>query len=674
MFPWVLLGANTSLSHLILNGAGRRGIPARGCCFALASLLLCGLLARPAVAVEAQHPAQRIIDSAGIAVRTDPEASRRDIERALELLQRQPDADLEIRARLILCDYQSERDTAAAEQQIASIGNLLPQARRQGLRAGMLDCQGQIAETSGNNTRARDLFEQAVIISADADDDEMLAGALFSRGYLLGLQGQYAAGLADLKRAQSIYEQIKLPHHALTALNGIAILYNRMGDYAQARHMYSQALKAQREAGMRREQGVTLHNLGRAHENLFEWEEARKAFAESLVISRELKYPRAEAYALRGLAAVENGTGNPRGALETLERAATLQHETPDARLDAQIHLARGIALHQLEQRPESVAALEEALQVFRQAASLSELQSTYAELAAVYAEMGNWRAGYGYLDKARETAENRFRNQIDQRFATLKVEFDTAAKDKENALLIRENEANEKALAQERRARSLQAAVIALTVVLALLLSALALHQRRTTLRMRALAMTDDLTGVPNRRAVLAKLQPLLGQADRTACSMLIIDIDHFKSINDQHGHAEGDEALKLVAAKLRDAVGEAGFVGRLGGEEFVAVLPDTGIQQATEIAEQVREQVMSIDTRRWLLDRKITVSIGVTAVIADAVADTSSSMLQRADAALYEAKRSGRNRVKVSPAPPAAEQPQRRSPDVGADSIEYA
>lgn len=632
------------------------------------------LLLPLANAAEQQHPAQKIIDRAGIAVRTDPEASRRDAESALELLQRQPDADLEIRARLILCDYQAERDTAAAERQIASIDSLLALATRQGLRAGMLDCQGQISETAGDNTKAGQFYEQAVTVAADAHDDEMLAGALFSRGYLLGLQGKYAAGLADLKRAQGLYEHIKLPHHSLTALNGIAILYNRMGDYAQARHMYGQALKAQRDAGMRREQGVTLHNLGRAHENLQEWEQARDAFAQSLEISHQLNYSRGEAYALRGLAAVENGTGNPKGALEILQRAEKLQRETPDARLDAQIHLARGIALHQLKHLPESVASLEDALQVFRQAASLSELQATYAELAATYAEMGNWRAGFGYLDKSRETAQRQFRNQIDQRFATLKVEFDTAAKDKENALLTRENEANEKALAQERRARSLQAAVIALTVILALLLSALAFYQRRTTLRMRSLAMTDDLTGVPNRRAVLARLQPLLAQTDKLACSMLIIDIDHFKNINDQHGHAEGDEALKLVAAKLRNAVTEPAFVGRLGGEEFVAVLPDTSIQQAAAIAEHVREQVMGIDTCRWLVDRKITVSIGVTA--AAAIADSSSSMLQRADAALYEAKRNGRNCVRVTPAPQAdaAERAGQKSSDVGADSIEYA
>lgn len=625
-----------------------------------------------ALAAADKNPALAIVERAGVAVRTDPEASRRGAEEALELLKRQPDADLEIRARLILCDYQSERDTAAAEQQIALIGAKLWQARRAGLRAGMLDCQGQIAETAGDNTKAGELYEQAVNIASQANDDEMLAGSLFSRGYLLGLQGQYAAGLADLKRAQGLYEQLKLPHHALTALNGIAILYNRMGDYEQARHMYSQAVKAQRDGRMLRELGVTLHNLGRAHENLKQWEDSRKAFQESLEISRQLDYPRAQAYALRGLAAVENGSGNPKTALEILERAQAMQRETPDARLEAQINLARGIALHQLRQLPESVASLEDALQVFRQAASLSELQSTYNELAAAHSEMGNWRAGYGFLDKARETAERQFRNQIDQRFATLKVEFDTVAKEKENALLTRENEANEKALVQERRARSLQAAVIVLTVILAVLLSALALHQRRTTLRMRSLAMTDDLTGVPNRRAVLARLEPLVAQAGKTPCSMLIIDIDHFKSINDQHGHAEGDKALKLVAAQLRAAVSEPAFVGRLGGEEFVAVLPDTGVHDASAIAESIREQVMGIDTRRWLGERKITVSIGVTT---SAVAeDTSSAMLQRADSALYEAKRSGRNCVKQQLPPQESGAPASGLPAVGTAGVEYA
>lgn len=593
------------------------------------------------------HPAQSLIDRAWARARTDPDASSRDAYAALDILGRQPDSDLEIRARLLLCDHLSERNRPAAEQEVARVRDLLPKAGRRGLEAGVLTCEGTIRETAGDNSTARNYYERAVRVATNTADDEMLAGALFSLGYLRGLQGEYATGLADLKRAAAVFEEINLPDHALTALNGIAILYNRMGDYAQALHIYDRALKAQRDAHMRREQAVTLHNIGRAHENLLNWDAAQKAFQESFDISKELKYPRGEAYGLRGLAAVANANGDPVGALATLERASVLQRKTPDARLNAQIQLARGIALHRLRQLTASEKALEEALSVFRQADSLNELRATYSELASVLAEGGNWREGYVYLAKSQETAERLFRNQIDQRFTTLKIEFDTAAKEQENVLLVRENEANQKALLQERRARSLQAAVIGLTVVLAALLATLAIHQWRTTRRMRTLAMTDELTGVPNRRAVLSQLAPLVEAADGRSHVMLVIDIDHFKSINDQHGHPEGDEALKLVAARLRAEVPEPAFIGRLGGEEFVVVLPDSSVEAGRQLADRFRESVTTIDTRRWLADRRLTVSIGMT--LSKPTGDTPSHMLQRADAALYDAKRAGRNCLRL-------------------------
>ncbi|HEY0684562.1 MAG TPA: diguanylate cyclase [Steroidobacter sp.] len=598
------------------------------------------------------HPAQSYIDRAAAAVRSRPEDAARDAQAALKILGDKPNADLEIRARLLLCDHLSERDRPAAEVEVAKARALLPKATRRGLEAGVLGCEGTILETVSDNAQARARYEQAVAVATRAQDTEMLAQSLFSRGYLLGLQGQYATGLADLKRAQDLYEDINLPDHSLTALNGIAILYNRMGDYVQARHMYDRALKAQRDAGMYREQSVTLHNLGRAHENLHEWDAAQAAFQETYNISRQLNYVRGEAYALRGLAAVKNAKGDPQGALQILDQAEVLQKQTPDARLNAQILLARGVALHRLRQLPASAEALQAALKVFQQADSLNELRATYGELAAVHSDMGNWREGYAHLVNAQETSERMFRNQVDQRFATLKVEFDTAAKEKENALLIRENNANQLALAQGQRARNLQRAVIVLTVVLVLLLATLAVHLGRSTRRMRKLAMTDELTGVPNRRAVLSRLAPLLQQPNPPSCAMLIIDIDHFKSINDQHGHAEGDEALKSVARELREDVHEPAFIGRLGGEEFVVVIPGADFDKAYRMAERFREGVMSIDTRRWLNDRRITVSIGLT--MAKTSGDTPSTMLQRADSALYDAKRAGRNCVKAQlPAP---------------------
>ena len=421
---------STSTGHRLSALPGARGVV----------VLLAGLLglarltlaAGPdAVTVSAPtggtKPIQALIEQGTYAMRTDPDASKRNADTALEMLKKTPDADLEIRARLLLCDYQSERDTAAAQREIAAATALLPRAKRQGLRAGILDCEGESLENSGDNTKAMAQYTEAVSVATGQHDDEMLALSLFSRGYLLGVMGDYATGLIELRRADALFEKLKKPLHSMTTLNSIATLYNRMGDYVQARHIYTRALAAQREAGLQREQVVTLHNLGRVNENLHDWEAARTAFAETLEISRKINYKRGEAYALRGLAAIANALGDPDGALDTLKGAEIIQKQVPDARLRAQIQLARGIALHKLERLPEATASLEAALVDFKQADALYELNQVYSELAAVYAETGNWRDAYQRQVEAKNTSDKLLKYQLDQGFATLKVEFDTA-------------------------------------------------------------------------------------------------------------------------------------------------------------------------------------------------------------------------------------------------------
>jgi diguanylate cyclase (GGDEF)-like protein len=318
--------------------------------------------------------------------------------------------------------------------------------------------------------------------------------------------------------------------------------------------------------------------------------------------------------------------------------------------LNGQIQLARGTALRKLRRDAEALQALEQSQAAFEQGNLLEELAIAYDELATVHAHMGDFQTAYKYRGEAQTTAQKLLHGQLDQRFATLKVEFDTATKDKENALLVTQNAINQKALAQERRANALQTVVIFLSLLLLALLTILVVRQRRGTRDMRALAMTDELTGAPNRRAVLTHLAALLENGDAPTCSILLIDIDHFKSINDRHGHPVGDVTLRLLTSKLRAAVAEPAFLGRLGGEEFVVVLPDTQLHDAHIKAELIRSQVPSIDLSRWLGERRITVSIGVTVSTA---ADTVSSMLRRVDAALYAAKHAGRNCVCTDIAP---------------------
>jgi diguanylate cyclase (GGDEF)-like protein len=612
---------------------------------ALTPWLLCVALCGGAWPAE-EKSALALVEQGTIAMRADPDASKRDAEQALAMMLLHPNTDLEIRARLLLCDYYSERDGSAAQQQISAATALVAHAQRKGLRAGVLTCQGETLETAGDYARAETQFDEAVAVASAANDEQMLAEALFSRGYLRALRGEYAAGMSDVRRSQQLFERINMPQYALTVLNTIATIYNRMGDHGQAAQIYERARDQQHAAGLRRDEAVTLYNLGRARQKLGEWAAARVSFSGCLALSGELKYTRGEAYALLGLASVDNANADPNGALNKLKRAIELQRQSPDARLDAQIQLARGTALRQLQRGAEALSALEQAEAVFKQADSLEELGTTDDQLAAVHAQMGDWHAAYLDRGEAKAASEKLLHNQLDQRFATLKVEFDTVTKEKENALLVSQNALDRKALLQERRANTLQTVVILLSLLLLGLLTTMVLRQRRGARYMHALAMTDDLTGAPNRRAVLAHLEARLQRANGPPCSTLIIDIDHFKSINDRHGHSAGDETLRLLTAKLRNAVVEPAFLGRLGGEEFVVVLPDTSLTDAYLIADQIRSQMPLIDLSRWLGERRITVSIGVTVSMA---ADTVSEVLRRADAALYAAKHAGRNCVRT-------------------------
>jgi diguanylate cyclase (GGDEF)-like protein len=160
--------------------------------------------------------------------------------------------------------------------------------------------------------------------------------------------------------------------------------------------------------------------------------------------------------------------------------------------------------------------------------------------------------------------------------------------------------------------------------------------------------AATDSLTGLPNKRAVTDTLKRMLAQASRTLSPMtlVLIDIDHFKDVNDRLGHPIGDQALASVGAALSSALRASDFGGRNGGEEFAVVLPDTDVHGAAATAEKIRLAIASIELPG--VELTMTASLGIASYPQHS---TSAEGLERlADAALYTAKRAGRNRVEIA------------------------
>jgi diguanylate cyclase (GGDEF)-like protein len=158
----------------------------------------------------------------------------------------------------------------------------------------------------------------------------------------------------------------------------------------------------------------------------------------------------------------------------------------------------------------------------------------------------------------------------------------------------------------------------------------------------------TDPLTGLPNRRRILELLDEALaasGLAGPSLC-LAVIDIDQFKAINDTYGHDAGDKVLQHFVHESRERLRPQDRLGRIGGEEFLLLLPDVRLNEAVRLIEQLRENFPSATLNDCALDLPYTFSVGVTEALPH---DDRSSTLYRADRALYAAKREGRNCIKV-------------------------
>jgi diguanylate cyclase (GGDEF)-like protein len=178
----------------------------------------------------------------------------------------------------------------------------------------------------------------------------------------------------------------------------------------------------------------------------------------------------------------------------------------------------------------------------------------------------------------------------------------------------------------------------------------ATAVQHAREFEAIRAEAQTDALTGLANRRAlVTAVASAMERQVQRgEPATLLYIDIDHFKSVNDTYGHAQGDQLLRWIGTALRERLRKNDFLARYGGEEFVALLPDTGLEASVALAEALRTKIEDLDSSKFSGDIPVRVSIGVAAL--DRRFTTVEQVLSEADSAMYEAKRRGRNVVWVA------------------------
>jgi diguanylate cyclase (GGDEF)-like protein len=163
--------------------------------------------------------------------------------------------------------------------------------------------------------------------------------------------------------------------------------------------------------------------------------------------------------------------------------------------------------------------------------------------------------------------------------------------------------------------------------------------------------AITDELTGLRNRRYIVERLEEEFQRAKRTGrpLSLIMLDIDHFKKINDAHGHLFGDVVLRVVSTRMKETLRKHDLIGRVGGEEFLIICPESSLEDTVVVAERIRRIIHGETISDGVREAAVALSAGVTMLMAsDRSSDT---LFSRADTALYKAKERGRNRVVVLP-----------------------
>ena len=499
------------------------------------------------------------------------------------------------------------------------------------------------------STQALAEANEAVAVAELAQAPVLLGEALMTRGSLLSRVGEQAKALLDFQRARAAFRDAGIDHEIEVLLLRLAVTYRRIGDWEHAELYFSQLLARMEVRQDWEGMAGILIQLGYLHHESGAPDKALLTFKRAVDVAMKpgnADHADRAGFAQLGLADVQISQGKHDDALATLALARA-------GFAKAGIRQSEGLLLLLTGQGLAGKGQHAEALPLYRKALPLMEQDGNERYQARLYLAMAASEEALGHSDQALADYKRyselqailQRKMQLEQN-RLLAYEHEVRTGELENNRLRAEADARQQHVETLERVRNWQRAALLLGVLLIIVLVRLAWRQQRRSRQLRTLAMTDTLTGVANRIAIEAAAEHALAQVARsgTRLTLLALDLDHFKAINDRYGHAAGDAVLRAATAAWRTQLRDSDTLGRIGGEEFVVVCAGASLGLAQAIAERLLQTTRDIRLADIDPAMQISTSIGLAEAGAD---DTRESLFARADAALYRAKSLGRDRA---------------------------
>ncbi|HMD90831.1 MAG TPA: diguanylate cyclase [Anaerolineaceae bacterium] len=480
---------------------------------------------------------------------------------------------------------------------------------------------GRLAISSGSFGLALTRLLEAYKLLQELSAPVLLMEATHAIGWAHNSLGNYAESFDFLSKALNISRELENHQKEADILTSLGTVYSAEGHHAQAIEAFQRALELQEGQEISRARGVTLNNLALTQILANLKDDALDNALAGLKIAYEINQPSLQASILDTLGQVYLARGDLQQAEETLykclEIAKTegLEHTEMEAMVNlGQVYYRQG-RLEQTRKQNDATLKLahQRQLNVYR--------YKSHEMLAKLYEEQGDYKNSLQHYKEFHATMEQALAESTNYRLDNLKILHKVETSRKEAEILKLQNNALEQEINEHVRDQ----------------------------LELEKLATIDPLTGLINRGHffTLGEYEFEKARQLQTLFSIILLDIDHFKLINDTYNHSTGDRVLIVLAKLLINHARKGDIVCRYGGEEFVILLPNSNLTASLDVAERLRQEFSNYPIELGQNLIKITSSFGVAQVLMED-ADLA-AVLARADHGLYRAKSGGRNRVSV-------------------------
>jgi len=472
--------------------------------------------------------------------------------------------------------------------------------------------------------------------------------ALQELAYAQILAEQYEQSMDNLLQAQQLADTGNDPVLQAMVKQAYGAVYAYLDDYEKSVVYYQSALSTYRQRGLNSLVAETTYGLADTFRSWGDHDQARSLYRQFGELFRQYGKTRHQFLALYGLAMSQAEAGDCKSSLETMDQA--FAYPGLDDYL-ASMYRKQSLCLVETGKLPQARVALQTSAKLADKLPGLQgsvwTLEHMQAE-AVILAAEGDFGKAFALMSAFHQSYLRRYQQLASNRLAQMSITMENRNKDLVIERLQGQKLKASVELDRQRQKIELQTSLTLTGLIVLFGACLFILYQRRVTRKFMDLSFHDPLTRLYNRRYIFELMDKLIANArpGRTQMSVILMDVDNFKMINDVYGHSTGDQVLCRLAEICLQELRAGDSVGRIGGEEFMIVVPREAEEQTRMIAERLRQVIEKscvINASNEVI--RFTVSVGVSRLHPGCV--DSAALFRQADAALYQAKRQGKNRI---------------------------